>query len=366
MTKSIQTLLSRAGTALAAGALLAGCAALSPRPSPAEAEAIEDLEATRSSLSATEDSLILDLLVGYRVLAAGAADPQALRRAREARTRIEYMLRHGGVKEHGLEGRVVTLPDGQKLTLRQAVDGMSEALLRNAPGTAWRPESERAREIQRHRRELSFLVEDAEWVLTLAAALEGSLPEDEKRRLRRLHEDYAANAPHAGVAAQVNALLNDIPDERLRRELKQLANRSWERERGREDTSAAAAPPPPLPAAPPPEDKFKRVPRPDPSLSPGVDPLSGAWAHPDSLSDPQAAPPASPERYCEERRSTAARIFASARATPDDSARTRLLNQSLELLDDCLQRHPDTEAAQKARRNREMVQQALEKPPDPE
>ncbi len=357
----------RSALAGAAALLAVGCAGIAPGPSPAAEAAIQDLETVRPSLTTAEDSLILDLLVGYRTLAAGGTDRDALRRAHAAQTRLEYLLRHGGVSAPGGEARVVTLPDGQRLTLAEAVDQLSAALLRNVPETAWRPESERAREIRRHRGELSFLVEDAEWVLSLAAALEGSLPETDKRRLRRLHEAYAAEAPHADVAAQVNALLADIRDERMQRELKKLANRSWERER-RAGTTGEPAPKPvvPVPVPPVPEDAT-----PAPTA-----PVTPAPSIPEFLAAPPDAPAAGdtpvidtadipaplttpPERYCEDRRTAAARAFASARAATDPDARRRFLEQSLEQLDDCLNRHPETEAAEKARRNREMVQREL-------
>jgi hypothetical protein len=218
--------------------------------------------------------------------------------------------------------------DSGKLTLEAAIAQLSEALLKAPPGTAWKPQAEHAREIQQNRPELAALVEDADWVLTLSGELSGPRPAGQKAGLRRLHERYAAHAPHTEIAAQVNALLADIQDEHLRRELKKLANRSWERERR-------------TPVAPVLEKKIAA-----PSLPSPV----GA-SEPDSI--------VTPERYCAERRAQAARSYADARAATEPSLRKRYLARSLEYLDDCLNTHPDTPEAEKARQNRARVQQEL-------
>jgi hypothetical protein len=218
--------------------------------------------------------------------------------------------------------------DSGKLTLEAAVSKLSEALLKAPPGTAWKPQAEHAREIRQNRPQLSALVEDADWVLTLSGELEGPRPAGQKAGLRRLHERYAASAPHAEIAAQVNALLVDIEDEHLRRELKKLANRSWERERR---TPVAAKAPEKIAA---------------PSL-----PASAGDAETDTLM--------TPERYCAERRAQAARSYADARAATETSLRKRHLARSLEYLDDCLNKHPETSEAEKARQNRARVQQEL-------
>src|SRR5690606_9818834 len=178
-----------------------------------------------------------------------------------------------------------------RLTLEETVNQLSAALLRHTTGTAWRPQAERAREIQRRRPELSALVEDADWVLALTAALESPLPTDTKAHLRRLHESYAARAPHAEIARQVNALLPAITDESLPRELKKLANRSWDRERRGPAAPSAqprSSPPsaptaptvpssPAVPASPPPVPAAPSLPNPESSVpAPWSEPDSGA------------------------------------------------------------------------------------------
>jgi hypothetical protein len=329
----------------------------------------------RASLLSTEDSLVLDLILGYRQRVTGGKDLDVEHRARGAVHQLEYMLRHGGIKSRGGEARVIMVQEPEKLTVRETVDQLSEALLQNTPGIAWRPEAERAREIQRRRGDLSALVEDADWVLTLTAELESRLAPEEKARLRRLHETYAARAPHAVVAAQVNSLLTDIRDERLRRELKKLANRSWERER-----RAKADPPAPKPPVTPltPVAPVTQEEKSPPPLSPNLPAPAPATRAPVPVSVPDAVPTTepgattsaretspdttvTPERYCAERRTEAAQAFAAARGANEDTAKTRFLRQSLELLDDCLNRHPDSPEAEKARQNRARVEQELKR-----
>lgn len=329
-----------AGVALSSLTLaLAACAGGAPREPVAATAGQPSLESIRPSLRSLEDSLVLDLLIGYRELASGRDDAEALRRARTARNQLDYMIRHDGVKDRGGEGRVLETPPGEKATLGETVSQMSRALLRIPSGPA---EGERAREILRHRQELSSLVEDAEWVLTLAAAQEGALPDDTKRALRRVHEAYSGRAPHAAVASQVTALLRTVQDERLRKELKKLANRSWERER--REKGAASAPAPETGA-------YVPAPIPDFDAPPAPTPASTANAAADSA--------LSPDAYCDARRAEAADLFAAARTAKGETARA-LLTKSLAALDDCLSRHPGTPAAERARGNRDRVQGELQ------
>ncbi len=369
--------------ALSLGVLMTACAGTMSRPGQTAVAGgppnDPPLETIRGSLTTPEDSLVLDLLLGYRARTEGGGDAETWRRARNAQTQLDYMLRHGGVKNRGHEARVITI-DGDRLTLEETVHQLSAALMRSTPGTAWRPEAERAREIQRRRPELSSLVEDAEWVLALTAALEGSLPADTKNHLRTLHQSYAARAPHADVIRQVNALLPAVTDESLRRELKKLANRSWDRERRDRDAPASrpVAPRPPAPASPSSPPTAPALPAtpttpatpatpttpslpasdPVPAAPPAPDPR--ATGVPDSGST-GAAPEvgATAERFCAERRADAALAFAQARAAADPLARTERLQRSLALLDECIISFPDSPEAVKARQNRDRVQQEL-------
>jgi hypothetical protein len=240
------------------------------------------------------------------------------------------------------ETRIASAAEADKLTLGAVVDRMSQSLLRAPEGSTWKPEAGRAVEIRDSRTDLSILVEDAEWVLALQTALDGPLPAEDKARLRRLHERYAAHAPHAEIAAQVTTLLGTIRDENLRRELKKLANRSWERER-RHGTRAAIEP---AKAAAP-----ASVASSTPSLPidvPGTPAPSNASA---DSSDTGLAP----ERYCADRRAEAARAFADGRNATDATTRERLLRQSIASLDACITRYPDAAEAAKARQNRARV-----------
>lgn len=345
--------------------LFAACAGGGPGMSSstqaAGAAGTPPLETVRASLTSLEDSLVLDLLLGYRARTEGGGDAETLRRARSAQNQLDYMLRHGGVKNRGGDARVIAV-DGDRFTLEETVNQLSAALMRHTAGAPWRPEVERAREIQRRRPELSSLVEDAEWVLALSAALESPLPDDAKARLRRVHERYAAQAPHTEITTLVHETLAlpAVSDESLRRELKKLANRSWERERRakaspnrapKKETTAPARPVPPA-AAPAPS-------LPDPPPAPPAPPP--AVADTVTTEAPEAATDTSmtAERFCAERRADAALAFAQARATADTAARERHLRNSLSLLDECIARYPGTPEAAKAEQNRERVEQEL-------
>lgn len=341
---------------------LAACAGGPHAPAPpsqaAGAADVAPLETVRASLTSLEDSLVLDLLLGYRARTEGGGDAETLRRARSAQNQLDYMLRRGGVKSRGGEARVIAVDD-DRLTLEETVNQLSAALMRHTAGTAWRPEAERAREVQRRRPELSALVEDAEWVLSLAAALDGPLPDNVKAGLRRLHERYAARAPHTDITAQVNALLAlpAVSDESLRRELKKLANRSWERERRGPAASAVRAPRQesraPAPAAPAPPS----LPDPAPTPSPVADSVSPPADAPETALDALVTP----ERFCAERRADAAQSFALARAAADTGAREGHLRHSLKLLDECIARYPGSPEAAKAAQNRDRVEQELKR-----
>src|SRR5690606_31420070 len=102
------------GLSVLALALLAtGCAGIAPAPSPSTTPARTttyappELESLRGGLRHVEDSLVLDLLLGYRQQTMGVSDPDVERRARAAEQQLAYMLRHGGVKERGGEGQPI-------------------------------------------------------------------------------------------------------------------------------------------------------------------------------------------------------------------------------------------------------------------
>ncbi len=370
--------------------LLMGCAGSSPgedRKEETPDKAPSSLENLRPHLRTSEDSLILDLLLGYQSLLASdlEADTTNLqnRRAKEALNQLEYMLRYGGVVSHGREGRVLTLPNGVKLTLQDMIAQMSRALLR-AQDTAWKPEINRAREIVKHTPELSALIEDANWVVALSAALDGPLPADVKKKLRQLHKSYASGASQEEIARQVNALLPKINEESLRKELKKLANRSWDRDKrsGKMDSVRTDVHPPRQ------GDTTKATASPQQiiltkSALPGleqdslreteyrIDSLISKGSYIEALRvletvEDQASPKWLREhrqnlgnRFCEERRNNAALAFIAARRTKVDSVRVRYLTQTLASLDSCLFQFPDAPVSEKVRKNRALVEKEL-------
>lgn len=242
-------------------------------------------------------------------------------------------------------------------------------------GENWKPDTGLAHEIQRYKSELSALVEDANWVLALASALEQPLPEGVKKDLRRLHADYAAGAPHDSIAAQVIDLLPKVKEERLRKEMKKLANRSWDRaQRSAKIEIKAPAPSPPKPES----DNHPVIPSAfsDSSLKETkdrVDSLSSRGYYLEALRVLETVEDQADadwirdrrqnmgKRYCEDRRNAAALAFISARKTSSDSARVRYLRQSLSALDSCLFQFPDAPVAPKVRRNRALVNKELSK-----
>jgi hypothetical protein len=142
--------------------------------------------------------------------------------------------------------------------------------------------------------------------------------------------------------------------------MKKLANRSWERER----RLKTDPPPPPKTPAPP---RTTPPPAAVPTLpsAPPAPPASDLDATPGPSSPAQvpqveaADTLVTPERYCAERRAEAAQAFAAARSAANATGRTALLRQSLEHLDACLTRYPDSPGAEKARQNRARVEQEL-------
>ncbi len=392
-----------------------GCASLGPSPSssPTSSQVGQqkaDLENLRPTLHTLEDSLVLDLMLGYRQLQidAGAippADRETLRRSRNAYDQLEYLLRHGGVRDHGRDQKVFILPGGEKVTVQEMIEQLSRAMLKAGADGDWQAATDRAHEIERHRLELSSLVEDAGWCLALADALQSPLPDEVKQRLRHLHESYMQGAPHDQIVNQVNALLPVISDDRLRREMKKLANRSWERDKLRgglpvpsatvpADTTGAALVPAPANSAPASLATPAAPTAPDTSVhtSAAAAPAGASPALPDSVlldaknrvdtlashgsylealrvlesvSDQAGADWVKQrrqtlgDRYCEERRAAAASSYAAARKAADDSARVRGLRQSVAALDSCLFNFPDAPVAAKVRRNRDMVEKEL-------
>ena len=263
-------------------------------------------------------------------------------------------------------------------TVKEYLEQTSQALLRPGTGENWKPDTAKAREIQRRKAELAALVEDANWVLVLDWALSGPLPDDTKQMLRGLHESYAARSPHEQIANQVEELLPKIQDDRLRRELKKLANRSWDRDVRAHGHAPAqtlqaslqlspivrADGNPPLQTTVPDSltlDQSKN--RVDTLISHGH--YLEALRRLETIEDKAGTDWTKGrrknlgDRYCEERRSAAAGAFATARRTKTNSLRLQYLKQSKAELDSCLYEFPDAAVSEKARRNRELVEKEL-------
>lgn len=268
-------------------------------------------------------------------------------------------------------------------SLREAILQLSRSLLHPEAKGEWRADTAVARAIQRRKSDLATLVEDANWILALAAALEGPLPEDVKLRLRRLHESYAVNLPDSGIYRQVNDLLPRVTSEKLRKEMKKLANRSWDRnKRAGIASDTIATPPPPIPILPKPDSLSVVEPvvpvKSDSSFTPALqdgrerfDTLvsQGQYLKASRLLESmegqadekwiQDRRTSLGNRYCEDRRTTAAAAFLAARRTSINANRIQFLRQSLSSLDSCLSEFPDAPTASKVRRNRAMVEKEL-------
>jgi hypothetical protein len=254
---------------------------------------------------------------------------------------------------------------------------------------------------------LTFAVEDATWGLALGEALETNIPDAQKRKLKSLNEAYVAETPQEEVVKQVNVLLAEVSDEKLRKELKKLANRAWERDRrmGRmnQGTKKIAL----QDTAPPPSASSSVSNPPKPSIDAsvkGVPNNSGAQNNPpvkiDSTNKTQGTGSVEKskidsligagryiqalrsienldvakdgdfvrekrskagERFCDEKRRVASETFKRARAATADTIKIQQLNRTAAELDSCLFYFPETSVGAKVKRNRELVDIELKK-----
>lgn len=407
--------------ALAAAFALAACTAsgrhqagkASPRSDsrPVAVDEGSDLPELARAVDTPEDSLVLDLLLGYRMLVlahpdAAGLDESTLKRSRKAFEKLEHALRHGGLRSRDPGERVYTITDGEKLSLQEVLRSVSASAGKAARAGDWERARARWREIVQSRPAVAWAMEEAAWGLALADALESSLPETVKKKLREVDESYAREMGQEEIARQVKDLLAEtIPDERLRRELKKLANRAWERDRraGRLADAPASQAAPAAPSGA--EEKPVDDELPPPAALAGM--LPPASTVPDARTDAaQAAqapaaeetllgmarvdtlvargqylaalramdglPGADPQwarerkirigdRYCEEKRKSAADGFMSYKKAGNDRDRGLHLRRTAADLDSCLFHFPDLPVSQKVRRNREMVEGELRK-----
>lgn len=387
---------------------LTGCAGTPPSKNPTSGKkttavkvdsGARDLEALRGGLKTKEDSLVLDLLQGFRTLRlqgdSEGADADAVGRGRRAYDELEARLRKGGLKSKVGGERVYSIGDQDNLTLLDVLTVASKSAQKLLLEGDMEKAKARNRDIVLNRAALSFAVEDAIWGLALADALESTiLPEPTKRKLKTLHESYVHDATQDEIVREVNGLLAEVSEEKLRQQLKKLANRAWERDRRANRLPQGAkkaavqdtVPPPPVaPAAS--KDVNAATPtagQPDTTIRAAsvgnaqhaqIDSLIGAGkyipalhalesldaaGHADFIRDRRQK---AGERFCDDRRRTAADFYKRARAASVDSVKGQLLRKTAADLDSCLFYFPETSVGAKVKRNREMIDAELKKLP---
>jgi hypothetical protein len=113
-----------------------------------------DLAELAKAVKTREDSLVLDLLLGYRMLLLGHPDPKSLdqetlKRARKAYERLEQDLRHGGLRPQEGGERVYSITNEDKLSLQEVLRSASASAGKSARAGDW----ERARALARDPRQ---------------------------------------------------------------------------------------------------------------------------------------------------------------------------------------------------------------------
>ena len=378
--------------------LLAGCGSTGPGVSsqkkpggtPVKVEEGADLPQLAKAVKTPEDSLVLDLLIGYRMLLLAnpgteGLDAGTLKRSRQAYEKLEHALRHGGIRSRDGGERVYSITNAEMLSLQEVLRSASASAAKSAQAGDWEKARARWREILQSKAAVAWTMEEASWGLALADALESGLPDSVKRKLKDVDESYARGISQDDIARQVKDLLAEsIPDDKLRRELKKLANRAWERDKraGRlvasppaadsaKPQAAAGALPagpapgePELPAAP-------ATPGPEASEAMGrVDTLIAQGKYLAALRAMDGSDAAAwakerkaliGDRYCEDKRKSAANGFRDFKKAASEAERSLHLRRTAADLDSCLFYFPDNPVAQKVRRNREMVEGELKK-----
>jgi hypothetical protein len=373
-----------------------GCAAPGGKNKPAPAapghtvhvEEGGDLSGLDKAVKTPEDRLLLDLMLGYRMLLlrepdAQSLDKETLQRSRDAYDRLETILRHGGVKAQDKGERVFTVTEGEKLSLQEVILSAARAADEAAKQGDWDRARERWKEIVQSKTAVAFTVEEAQWGLTLTEALQSAtLPDSIKKRLKDVNESYLADAGHEEVGKQVKALLEIVPDVKLQRELKKLANRAWEKDKraGRitpQSQTALAGTAPPAdtaksPASEPAVPESSAVPSGDASaIAAEADSLAAKGKYVAALKALERGGPEHAwvkdkkvqigDRFCEEKRRTAANAFKDFKKAGSDAAKKNLLAKTESELDSCLFYFPELSISGKVRKNREMVEAELKK-----
>ena len=378
--------------------LLAGCGSTGPGVSsqkkpggkPVKVEEGADLPQLAKAVKTPEDSLVLDLLIGYRMLLLAnpgteGLDAGTLKRSRQAYEKLEHALRHGGIRSRDGGERVYSITNAEMLSLQEVLRSASASAAKSAQAGDWEKARARWREILQSKAAVAWTMEEASWGLALADALESGLPDSVKRKLKDVDESYARGISQDDIARQVKDLLAEsIPDDKLRRELKKLANRAWERDKraGRlvasppaADSAKPQAAAGALPAGPAPgEPELPAAPvTPGPEASEAmgrVDTLIAQGKYLAALRAMDGSDAAAwakerkaliGDRYCEDKRKSAANGFRDFKKAASEAERSLHLRRTAADLDSCLFYFPDNPVAQKVRRNREMVEGELKK-----
>lgn len=394
MSQHSAKLVNMGVTLLAAAAvLLQGCAG-SKKKGPETAKPAEgappvavqetsDLPELAKAVKTKEDSLILDLLLGYRMLLLRNPDPktldkETLKRSRDAYDRLEAVLRHGGVRAQDAGERVYSITNEDKLSLQEVLRSAATAAAKAAREGDWERAKARWKEILGSKQAVTWTMEEAQWGLALSEALESTLPDALKKKLSALNDDYTAEKPQDEIGKQVKDLLDQVQDEKLRKELKKLANRAWERDKragrltaaamgdtGSTQTATAGMAPAVKATEPAPASGSG-----DSAAAALVDTLTAQGKYLLALKAIERAG-AQPwtkdkkktigDRFCEEKRKDAANSFKDFKKAPTDSLRRQNLRRTAGDLDSCLFYFPDISVADKVRHNREMVEGEMKK-----
>jgi hypothetical protein len=363
-----------------------------------------DLAEVAKAVKTEEDKLILDLLLGYRMLLinnpdAQKLDKETLRHSRDAYGKLESILRHGGVKARDGGERVYTITDEERLSLQEVIRSAEQAADKAAREGDLDKARARWKEIVQSKAAVTFAMEEAQWGLTYSDAMQSALPDSIKRRLRDLNENYQSDVGYDEIGKQVKALLEIVPDVKLQREIKKLANRAWERDKkaGRispqaQQAQAAAAaagtvPPGESPdtvkpsagsqtaaagAAPAGNEPSASQPGPEAAaIAAEADSLAAKGKYVAALKALDRAGSDQAwvkdkknrigDRFCEDMRRMAAGSFKDFKRASADSLKRVHLKRTAADLDSCLFYFPELPVAQKVRKNREMVEGEMRK-----
>lgn len=364
-----------------------------------------------------DDAAILEVLMGYRMLLlhtpdANKLNAETLKKSRQAYDRLESVLRHGGVKASAKDGgeRVYTITSEDKLSLQEVVHAASIAAEKNAREGDWDKARSRWKEMVQSKAAINLALDDAQWGITLVDALQSSLADSLKKKLKDVNESYVDELNQAEIARQVKVLLEQISEVKIQRELKKLANRAWERDKkggrltGAQELAASSAAAQSTAAqgtaaqgAGNSEAGAKDGTANDTTVKiVGVMTKQNGANAANGSAIVQQAPTGSPladslmaqgkyvaalksldksgdqawvkekktqigDRFCEEKRRGAANSFKDYKKAATDSLKKVHLKRTTAELDSCLFYFPDLAVSGKVRKNREMVEAELKK-----